>query len=297
MGRSHATLVRELKRNTRWGKSYLPCLAEKRAVRVGRAQRYQAPLKNPLLFLYVRENLRRGWSPETIAGRLRRDYPGFSISAETIYRYIYGKRQQRMKLWQDLTLGRKKRRLKQGRRVHRAPKIPGAILIDERPKEANFRMTPGHWETDNMEGKRSDASALSVTVDRRLRLTLVSKVSDRGAASKARVVVDRLSEFPADFRQTVTADNGAENSGHQLISKQLKLKSGIYFCHPYHSWEKGTVENTIGRIRRFIPKGKSIDLLTEQEIAAIEEVLNSTPRKCLGFLTPYEKMEELWQNS
>lgn len=295
LNRSHGTVVRELKRNCKYGKSYLPCLAEKRAVRVGVKQRYQAPLKCPFIFLYVREKLRLGWSPETIAGRLSLDYPGFSITDETIYRYIYGRKQRRMKLWRYLTLGRKKRRQKEGRHVHRSTKIPEAISIDLRPHEAQDRQIPGHWETDNMEGVRSDASVISVTVERLARLTLLSKMNDRTAKSKTYAVVNRLSDFPQSLKQTVTADNGAENTEHKTISQQLDL-TGVYFCHPYHSWEKGTVENTIGRIRRFVPKGVSIDELTAETLAAVEHSLNSTPRKCLGYLTPYEKMDELLKN-
>lgn len=295
LNRSHSSLVRELKRHRRYGKPYLPCLAEKRSHRWALKQRYQAPLKCPLIFLYVRMKLRLGWSPETIAGRLPIDYLGFSITDETIYRYIYGKKQRRMKLWRYLTLGRKKRRLKQGRRVHRLPKIPEAISIDFRPQETHKRNTPGHWETDNMEGVRSDKSVVSVTVERLARLTLLSKMNDRTAKSKTYAVVNRLSDFPQSLKQTITADNGAENTEHKTISQQLDL-TGMYFCHPYHSWEKGTVENTIGRMRRFVPKGVSIDELTAEDIVAVEHSLNSTPRKCLGYLTPYEKMDKLLKN-
>lgn len=90
---------------------------------------------------------------------------------------------------------------------------------------------------------------------------------------------------------TLTADNGAENTNHQELKQSLDLD--VYFCHAYHSWEKGTVENTNGRIRRVIPKGFSLDDLTEGEIKELEYRLNSTLRKCLGFLTPYEKMVEV----
>lgn len=295
LDRSHSSLVRELKRHTRYEKPYLPCIAERRTKRWAIKQRYQAPLKSPLIFLYVRQKLRLGWSPETIAGRLQIDHPGFSITDETIYRYVYGKKQRRMKLWRHLTLGRKKRRVKHGRQVHRSSKIPEAVSIDLRPQEVTDRKIGGHWETDNMEGIRGDQSIVSVTVERLARLTLMSKMNNRTADSKTQVVVNRLSVFPNTLKQTITADNGAENTNHKSISQKLKL-TGMYFCHPYHSWEKGTVENTIGRVRRFFPKGKSIDALTEEEISVVEHSMNSTPRKCLGFLTPYEKMAELLKN-
>lgn len=289
LGRDHTTLSRELRRNARYGKPYIPCRAQAQADRVAKRQRCKAPLKEPLIFVYVRAKLRKGWSPEAIAGRLPIEHPGYGIDDETIYRYIYG-RGKKYKLWKRLPYKRKKRMKKEGRKVRRE-KIKNAVPIDKRPQEAEERNVAGHWETDNMEGKRSDSSAVSVSVDRAARYTVLSKVSDKTAKEKNRVVAGRLLELPPWARQSLTADRGPENSAHEELSNNLRLD--IYFCNPYHSWEKGTVENTIGRVRRFIPKGTSIDSLTEKELAAVEHWLNHTPRKCLGFLTPYEKMLEL----
>ncbi len=120
-------------------------------------------------------------------------------------------------------------------------------------------------------------------------------LTNRTATGKTEVVIDRLKMFPKDFRLTLTADNGKENSNHEAISSSLSLST--YFCHAYHSWEKGTVENTNGRVRRFIPKGVSLDKYTKEEIGAYEWHLNSTPRKCLDYLTPYEKMWEVLTNN
>ncbi len=176
---------------------------------------------------------------------------------------------------------------KGGRRVQRASKIPNAISIDLRPEIVSLRARVGDWETDNVIGKQTDKTALSVTVERLTRLTLLSLTS-RSAESKTESLIERLSTFP---RVTLTADNGAENTNHQEITKKLGV--AVFFCHSYASWEKGTVENTNGRIRRHIPKGVSLDNLTEDQIKELEYRLNSTPRKCLGFLTPYEKMLEV----
>ena len=292
--RSHASLSRELRRNAKYGNPYLPIHAQRKADRLSTLQRYKAPLKEPLVFLYVREHLRKPyhWSPESIAGRLSIDYPGYSITDEAIYQYIYGKKQRWMKLWKHLPLKRKKRCKKQGRRVA-CEKIPEAISIDVRSPDVKDRTIPGHWETDNMEGVRSDTVVVSATVERMTRMTLLSRLSNRKADAKTQAVVHRLRMFPTPIRLSLTADNGAENSDHKRITKCLSLP--VYFCHPYHSWEKGTVENTIGRVRRYIPKGVSIDALTDEQVSAIEESMNSTPRKCLGFLTPYEKMVQLLQ--
>lgn len=291
--RSQSSLTREFKRNAPYGAEYIPCRAQRRADRRGFKQRYRAPLKNPLVFLYVREHLRDPfrWTPDEIAGRLKLDHPRYSISYETIYRYIYSKRMTRFKYWQYLTLGRKKRMKKGGRGVHRDGKIPGSISIDLRPEIVATRKRVGDWETDNMEGKKTDKSTSSATVERLTRLILLNKLNDRLAETKTKAVTDRLFEFPQRARKTVTADNGKENSYHQEITALTGAE--VFFCHAYHSWEKGTVENTIGRVRRFIPKGISLDDLTDDQIKEVEYRLNSTPRKCLGYLTPYEKMNQV----
>lgn len=298
LGRSDTTLGRELKRNkTGLGKrsneylifEYVPCKAQVKSDKRTLKQRYKAPLKNPKVFLYVREHLRQGWTPEEISGRLLKDHPGESISTETIYRYIYSThfKTRGLKLWEYLVNHRPKRMKKGGRKVKTVSKIPNATSIDQRPETVNKRQEIGHWETDNVIGKQTDKTALSVTVERLTRLTILSKTL-RSAESKTTALIARLSQFPDQARITLTADNGAENTNHQEISTSLGLS--IFFCHAYHSWEKGSVENMNQRIRRDIPKGISIDTLTEAEIQSLEVKLNSTPRKCLGYLTPYEKM-------
>ena len=285
--RSHTSLSREINRNAKYGSTYIPCRAHKRSVKRGQKQRQQAPLKNTTTILYVREKLRQKWSPETIAGRLPINYPGETIDDETIYRYIYHPKNKRRKLWQQLPHARKRRMKKNGRSVKRDSKIPNAVSIDRRPKIIGKRITIGHWESDNMEGVRTDKTAVSATVERLTRFTLLSKVAGKRAASKTAAVTYRLGVFPKKFRKTITVDNGSENTNHPDIRRTLNMS--VYFCHAYHSWEKPTVENTIGRVRRYIPKGTSVDLVTDQQLKTIEDAMNNTPRKCLDFMTPYEK--------
>lgn len=301
LGRSDTTIGRELKRNkTGLGKrsneylifKYVPCKAHGKAIRRGVKQRTKAPLKETLVWLYVREHLREPfrWTPEEISGRLPKIHPGKSISTEAIYQYIYSKQGRKYQFWELLPNARKKRMKKLGRSVQRASKIPNAVSIDLRPELVSLRKDVGHWETDNVIGKQTDQSVLSVTVERLTRLTIISKVG-RSSDEKVGSLINRLSKIPKEARVTLTTDNGAENTNHRKITDSLGLS--VFFCHAYHSWEKGTVENTNGRIRRFIPKGVSIDGISEQKIKAIEYWLNNTPRKCLGYLTPYEKMLEV----
>lgn len=296
LGRDHTTLADELKRNKKAGRismdqEYLPCKAQQLSDRRACAQRTKAPLKNLLVWVYVREHLKEPyeWSPETIAGRLPLDHKGQSIDDETIYRYIHG-RGKKYKLWQFLTLKRKKRMKKEGRKVQKKGRIPEAVSIEKRPKVVDRRKQSGHWESDNMIGKVNDLTALSNTVERVTRITILSKVA-RGADSKTQALFKRLSPLPVKVLKTLTEDNGKENTHHIKITKGLGLK--VFFCHAYASWEKGSVENMNGRVRRFIPKGVSIDPISEEYIAVVEYRLNNTPRKCLGYRTPYEKMSEI----
>lgn len=295
LNRDHSGLIKEWERNTRFV-AYLPATAQKRAERKIVEQRRKAPLKSMQVWLYVQEHLRKPyyWTPEEIAGRLSIDYPMLSIHHETIYRYIYSKKAKQYKLWEHLPLSRKKRMHKGGRSVQKSSKIPNAALIDTRPAIVAARQEYGHWETDNVIGCASDDTALSVTVERIVKLTRIAKVP-RTANGKTKAVIQQLRKYPKKVRKTITTDNGGENTNHQNITEKLHMP--VYFCHPYHSWEKGTVENTNGRLRRFIPKGMSIDNFSEKQIKAVENWLNNTPRKCLQYLTPYEKMQQVLQST
>lgn len=293
LGKSHGSLSRELKKNTKYGRKYLPCLAQKRAERIGVRQRYQAPLKNPGVFLYVREHLRSPyfWTPEIIAGRIGLDIKGASVGIETIYRYIFSRKVRKDKLWQYLPLGRKKRQKRNGRRVQNRGKVPNATSIDLRPKRINQRKEAGHWETDNLEGVKPQKTALSVTVERSLRLVLMTKMLNQTSFEKVRALEERLKPLPSQMRLSITQDNGKENYAHEQTEKSLGTI--MYFCHAYHSWEKGGVENRNRVIRRFFPKGTDFTKVSKEEIQDVEQIINSTPMKCLQFLTPYEKMQQL----
>ncbi len=291
LNRPHTTLTREFLRNAKYQQQYIPCIAHDRAEKRSVRQRSRASWKGSVIYLYVRETLRKErWSPETIAGRLSLEHPGLSICHETIYRAIYDKENRKDKLWQYLTVKRRKRMKKDGRHVHKDSRIPEAVSINKRPMAVERRKQAGHWETDNVIGKITDKTALSVTVERKFRITLLSKLTAKTADEKTKKLFMKMALFPDKFRKTITADNGYENNNHKEITSSLNMD--VYFCHAYSSWEKGTVENMNGRIRRFIPKGISMDSIDEKTIQAIEWKLNNTPRKCLGFRTPYEKLQE-----
>lgn len=291
LNRSHTTLTREFLRNAKYGVAYIPCVADAKAKKRSVKQRCQASWKGQEIYQYVREHLKvDGWSPEQIAGRLSLDHPTLHVCHETIYTAIYARENKKHKLWQYLTVKRQKRMKKGGRHVNRDSRIPEAVSIDKRPKIVDKRKQLGHWETDNVIGKQTDKTALSVTVERKIKITLLSKLTAKTADEKTKKLFMRMASLPENMRRTITADNGSENAGHKKITSSLDM--AMFFCHAYHSWERGTVENTNGRIRRFIPKGISMDSIDEKTIQQIEWKLNNTPRKCLGFKTPYEKLQE-----
>ena len=237
--------------------------------------------------MYVREKLKtKGWSPEAISGRLKLER-GFSIHHETIYRYIYHPSNRKEELWKHLTYQRKKRQKWDGRSVRKVNRIKNAISIEERPQNVELRNEYGHWETDLMEGPRKSKPALLVNVERKYRYTKFSRIPSKNAESTTGNMVRLLKRY---YPQSITADNGLENTQHESITRQLD--TNFYFCHPYSSWEKGTVENRIGVIRRYIPKGTDLSRFSHRELELLEKKVNNLPMKCLGWYTPAEMMRK-----
>lgn len=290
LGRSHSTVIRELRRNAALVNTgyYLPSSAHERATTRKHRAGVRSKMHDPHLRCYVETHLRLGWSPELIAGRLSKACPGFSLSHETIYRYIYDE----APLLRRYLPRKHRQRWKKGHsRKHQRCHIPHRVPIAERAPQVNQRLRFGHWEADMMEGLRTERPALNVLVERKSRLTRITKMPDRTARSTRHAVTHQLSSVNPRARHSVTYDNGHENTEHFKVNRTLNMRS--YFCEPYRSWEKGTVEHTIGLIRRFIPKGWDITTITPRFIARIEYLLNHRPRKCLDFATPAEVFEKL----
>lgn len=287
LNRDHTSLSREVARNKNQNTGeYLPCKAQAKARKRTVKQREKASLKCPFIFLYVRQKLRLGWSPETISHRMSLDHPGFSIGTETIYRYIYKKKKHpKEKLFTLLKLHRKRRLKKDMRKVKRTL-IPDRILIGLRPDTVFQRKEFGHVETDLMEGLRTDRQVVSVIVERKTRFLKLDLLPNKKASEKTDSVVSSLVNFPV---KTITTDNGVENTNHKRWTE--KLGCPVYFTNPYHSWEKGTVENSIGRLRYFVPKRQTLSFLTKEELKLIEIHMNNTPRKCLDYKTPLEALQ------
>lgn len=283
IGKSHGTISRELRRNqvSPQGINYLPLQAQKTARNRKRSAGQRARLKNDEIRNYVHAKLKLGWSPEQIAGRLKIDHPDQSISHEAIYQYIYG---CAMSLIKHLPRKHRKR-YRKGYKRYVGFRIANRISIDERPAVINEREEFGHWETDSVVCQGRSA-VLNVITERKSRYVQITKLNSKTSQLTRKAICHKLSPYPLLARQSITYDNGSETCEHEQTN--ARLGSCSYFCHPYHSWEKGTVENTIGLIRRYLPKGWDFGRISPQFISQIESALNNRPRKCLSFRTPKE---------
>jgi len=243
---------------------------------------------------YVHEKLRCDWSPEEIAQRIQIHYPqdqAMRISHETIYQYLYCLPRGSLKkeLMQGLRHERK-RRLSRAAVHSRRPEIQDLISISERPKEAEGRTVPGHWEGDLIVGK-GHASALGTLVERTTRLTLLVPLTNKDALSVSQAFAEAFKRVPEQFHKTLTYDRGREMAQHKLFTAQTKIQ--VYFADPYSPWQRGTNENTNGLIRQYFPKGTDFREVTLAQVQRAEERLNTRPRKALGFYTPLEKFYQL----
>ena len=287
ISRDKSTISRELRRNGSGVYDvYLAHKAQARAS-IRKQESGQRPrLKNTQIKRYVIRKLKDGWSPEQISGDFRENHPELRISHEAIYQFVYAKETLKtMNLKNYLPRANRIRRPRGHSRKHTKSHIPRRISIDHRPKYIDKRQQIGHWESDTMISRASKAS-LVVLLERKTRYTKLAKIKAKEAREVSMAINRRLGRFPQLIRRTITYDNGKENVEHERINKVLGTTS--YFCNPYHSWEKGSVENTVGLVRRFLPKKTDIAKITKEHIKQIENRLNHRPRKCLNFKTPYQ---------
>jgi len=279
LGRSPSSLCREVNRNSRHG--YWASTAHERAQKREQYSHKRSRLKDQAVRYEAEQMLSKGWSPELIAGRLRQEHPQWpTVSHEAIYQWIYAERQDLVGYLLRAHPKRKRRWKASGRQA----RIPDRVSIQKRPMRINERREPGHWETDLVVGP--GRCALQVAVERSSRFTKIGKIPDKSARSSRGALQSLLHPLPAKLRQSITYDNGPENAEHQLLNESLNMRS--WFCEPYHSWEKGQVENTNGLIRRFVPKRTRLDDVSEEKIKQVENWLNERPRKVLQFRTPNE---------
>lgn len=232
-----------------------------------------------------------GQSPEQIAGRLNLENGKRLISVESIYRYIYWRVSSHKDYLHKLLPRAKFQRGFRGRKGGSpALTIKNRVSIADRPAEVLERTSAGHWEADLMAFSRYGQHVL-VAVERTTRFLRAGILTCKKAGPLALILKRWLKACPASFRKSLTVDNGTEFAGHLTLKPLIPL--GTFFCDPHSPWQKGTVENAIGRLRRELPKKTDLTNINEDDLIEIVLDYNMTPRKCLGFLTPAESFLNL----
>jgi IS30 family transposase len=285
LGRSPSSVSREIRRNAPLVRlvRYRGNRARQRAKARSRHSHARERLANPVIRACVDSHLvNDGWTPQAIAGRLPIDHPGLSTNYESICQWIYEERRDLIKYLPKAH--RKRHKRPHGKKNH-ASKTPNRRDISERPSHVEGREQAGHWEVDTVVSRQSGA-CVAVLVERKTRFYLVIRMEDKSARSMQQALGKALGRLPPRLRRTLAYDNGLETALHELVNNALGTKS--YFCKPCHSWEKGSIENRNGILRRYFPKKHNWALTTQKEINRIVCKINSTPMKCLGYRTPAE---------
>jgi len=288
LGRDVATIGRELKRNSEQG-IYAAIHAQMKAwERAEKSAHSKHPLKNADVYAYVTERMREGWSPDQIAGRMKRERPGeteWRITAETIYRWVYDPNQADQRWWEYLRRKQKKRRKRNGRGVRRSP-IPDRVSIHQRPEAVNQRLEVGHWEGDTVESK-GHRDGLHTEVERLSRFLVARKVSAITSPATIAVQHQIFAEMPVSLRRSTTLDNGRENHLHAHLHH---LNMRTYFADPYSSWQRGTNENGNWHLRHYFPKGTNFAVVSDDELQDVVDEINNRPRKILAYATAHETL-------
>ena len=294
LGRPASTISREAARN-RGGRGYRAVAAQAAAEMRARRPKTAKLAANGELREWVQQQLAKKWSPEQISAMLKVEFPGraeMRVSHETIYQslYVQGRGALRRELAVCLRTGRalRKPRRRQG---ERRGKIPGMVMISERPGEVADRAVPGHWEGDLIMGA-GNKSAIGTVVERATRFVLLLHLPDGHQAPQvAEAMTEVMKTLPAAVRRSLTWDQGSEMAAHAQIAVAADLD--IYFCDPHSPWQRGTNENTNGLLRQYFPKGTSLSGYSQEHLQAVADELNARPRKTLGYQSPAEAMAQI----
>lgn len=278
--RNPSSVSREIKDNSVNGE-YDPHKAQHKAYVKRKYSKYQGMKVNENRWLEdrVREGLQQYWTPEEIAGRLSYEYGRSVISFKSIYKWLYSVYGQPLCVYLPSKQYRPRKR--KGKKQEKIL-IPNRVSIEERPEIINQRLRCGDFEGDTLGVPKGSLETLAGMADRKSRYFLAKKIA------RIRYAIDGFKRLSSSLEHlySFTFDNGVENVRHQ------ELAVSTYFCNAYASWEKGTIENSFKRLRRFIPKKAHLKDYSDKDIAAICDIMNNTPRKCLGWKKPKEVFEE-----
>ena len=282
IGRPKSTVSRELSRNRLPSGRYSPLHAA--GAYQLRRRREALIERDRALRTFVVDRLAEGWTPEQISGWLKGgNEPRLrAVGCETIYAFIYRTAQQAEQLWRYLTRRHKRRRPRRSRPSRDT--IKDRVSIHERPKKVDARTESGHWEGDLIICKRT--RPVLVLHERKSRVTLAARLAGKTAAETISVMLAVFARIEPALRKSITFDNDTVFAQHALLRTMRAMTT--WFCDAYASWQKGGVENANGRLRRWLPRQIDIDKVSDEEIQDIVITANLTPRKCLGFKTPFQ---------
>ncbi|MFH1096586.1 MAG: IS30 family transposase [Candidatus Desantisbacteria bacterium] len=284
LGRATSSISREIKRNKKqreYHSKQAHEMAVERAHRVGPRTFTEEMRKD------VENRIRMKETPEMIQGRVRLEGRPM-VCKERIYQHIYTDAKNGGDLWEHLPRAKRKRHRRCPRKDDRGRgRIPDQRRIDTHPVEIETRERVGNWEGDLVVGAHGTGNLVTL-VERKTRFLLVGHVQSKDATEVSNKITSLFANISKQARETITFDNGKEFAYHKEIARQNTMD--VFFAHPYHSWERGTNENTNGLIRRLYHKGSSFANIGESELAKIDQYVNDRPRKCLDWCTPREAM-------
>lgn len=282
-GRSPSSISEEISKNSVKGR-YDPEKADRKARTRRKQSKYQGMKvrENELLSKYVTEKIKEDWSPEEIAGRIKKiDHHIPYASRGAIYKYISSAWGCALEKYLRYQRGGRKRS------EQKASKLEDRTFIDKRPKIIEKRRRFGDWEGDFIVSGKSGKGALLVLHERKSRYVLIKRILDLTIENVHRYIFELTGGV---IMNTLTLDNDIVFKKHKELSALLGVN--VYFCHPYHSWEKGGVENSNKLIRQYVPKRSDISAYSDEYVQIIQDKLNNRPRKCLAYKTPLEVMRE-----
>jgi len=290
LGRSPSTISREINRNGGL-KHYRASQAEQAAWDRAHRRKQCKLADNPALKRIVARKLRVNWSPEQIAGWLKRTYPGNEsnqVSHETIYRSLFVQARGVLKkeLQQHLRSQRAIRRSRHASlKRDGLGQIKNAVSIRERPASVEDRAIPGHWEGDLIAGSKN--SYIATLVERHSRYVMLVKVKNKDTESVVSALIKQSTKLPSELYKSLTWDRGKELADHRRFTMATDIK--VYFCDPSSPWQRGSNENTNRLLRQYFPKGTDLSAHSQTKLNAVARQLNERPRKTLDFETPAER--------
>lgn len=291
--RPPSTISREIARNG-GPEAYRASGADEAAWARARRPKLCKLATHRVLARWVATKLRHHWAPQQIAGWLKHSYPddtSCQVSHETIYRTLYI--QSRGALKKELLAHLRRSRAMRRSRHHTQKtddhgRITGTVSISERPACVEDRAVPGHWEGDLLFGNKS--SQIATLVERKTRYVMLVKVDRRDTETVINALIKHAHKLPRELYRSLTWDRGSEMADHHRFTLATDIQ--VYFCDPYHPWQRGSNENTNGLLRQYFPKGMDVSGITQAKLNAVARELNGRPRETLGFETPAERFQQ-----